>query len=874
MTSSSEIRSKFLEFFKQEMHTEIASSPIIPQDDPTLLFANAGMNQFKDFFTGQANPENKRAVTIQKCVRAGGKHNDLENVGFTARHHTFFEMLGNFSFGDYFKSEAISFAWKFLTKELKLPSDKLYITVHQSDEEARQIWHKEQGVPLDRIFFRDDKENFWEMGEVGPCGPCSEIFYDHGSEFSDGSDTTECILDDEGRYVEIWNLVFMQFEKYKNAEGEIERKPLPNPSVDTGAGLERLTAVLQGVYWNYDTDIFAPLIKQVEMLTRTSYSNEKHANSIRVVCDHVRAATMLITDGVIPSNEGRGYVLRRIIRRATRYLDELGANEPYLFKMVDTVFESLTNNYPQNQANRDLAVKLLKVEEEKFRTTLKNGLDLLKKEIESLKSNEFSGHIAFKLYDTFGFPFDLTQLILKEQNISLDVDGFHKAMADQKSKSRSASKFAAEDGGKEKFYQLYEEHGNTNFSGYTSLRQTAKLLAIIEDIKGHDNCVGLVFDSTPFYAESGGQVGDSGILCVNGDKFGEVIDTQKPVENLHVHITKPIQSVSVGEEYELVVDRERRQLIARNHSATHLLQSALIKVLGKHVKQAGSRVDESGLRFDFTQPEAVSKDQLKTIEAEVNRQIFKSLPVVASNMSQEEATSKGAMALFGEKYGDTVRVLEMGSYSLELCGGTHIQNTGDIGLFTILSESSLSSGVRRIEARSSHGALAHLIDRSHTLGNIERELSSNTDQVMDKILSLQNTIKQKNKEIKELSLKISQSNSTDLTQTLEKLENGVSWTAFNAEEVGPKDFKTMSDSFVDRDKEAILLLYNNKDGKFSYLLRTHKENKKIDCSKLIKAAQTLVEGRGGGRADMAQGSGKPEKMNEFIAFIKTQLGQI
>ena len=556
MLSAQDIRDKFVAFFEKNGHEKIESSPLVPQNDPTLLFANAGMNQFKEYFTGEANPKNRRAVTIQKCVRAGGKHNDLENVGFTARHHTFFEMLGNFSFGDYFKSEAIAFAWKFLTQELKIPKEKLFVTVHDSDEEARMIWHEEIGIPLDRIFYMGDKDNFWEMGDTGPCGPCSEIFYDHGEEHSDGADTSECILADEGRYIEIWNLVFMQYEKVKKVDGTIERKELPKPSIDTGAGLERLAACMQKVYWNYDIDSFDPIKKEIENLSGKKYSDSNYSNSMRVVCDHIRSSVMLITDGVIPGNEGRGYVLRRIIRRAVRHMEELGVSKTSFYKLTSSVFEKLGNEYPQNKANAALAEKLLKLEEEKFRKTLKTGLDLLNSEIKNLGDMKvLPGEVAFKLYDTFGFPQDLTETILHEKGLELDQMGFNKSMEAQKEASRGASQFSTSDASLKKFHEAFEKFGATTFHGYEHIEHNAKLLGIIDN--GDTSC--LIFDSTCFYPEGGGQVGDTGSIIVK-DKKIKILDTQKPVGDLIVHFGKSadVAGLNVGDSFDLIVDSSKR----------------------------------------------------------------------------------------------------------------------------------------------------------------------------------------------------------------------------------------------------------------------------------------------------------------------------
>ena len=868
MLSAQDIRDKFVAYFKKLGHEKVESSPLVPQNDPTLLFANAGMNQFKEYFTGEANPANRRAVTIQKCVRAGGKHNDLENVGFTARHHTFFEMLGNFSFGDYFKSEAIEFAWKFLTEELKIPKDRLYVTVHDTDEEARMIWHKEQGVPLDRIYYMGDKDNFWEMGDTGPCGPCSEIFYDHGEEYSDGADTSKCVLADEGRYIEIWNLVFMQYEKVKAADGTIERKDLPKPSIDTGAGLERLAACMQNVYWNYDIDSFGAIKEALEKLSGKKYEDSKYSNSMRVVCDHIRSSVMLITDGVIPSNEGRGYVLRRIIRRAVRHMEELGINKTSFYTLTSSVFEKLGKEYPQNKANAALAEKLLKLEEDKFRKTLKTGLDLLNTEIANLGDKKvLSGEVAFKLYDTFGFPQDLTETILQERGLELDLMGFNKAMEAQKEASRGASQFATSEDSLKKFHQAFEKFGATEFHGYELYEHNAKLLGKVEN----GESTGLIFDSTCFYPEGGGQVGESGMIKTSNQQV-EIIDTQKPVGDLIVHFCKAsdAENLSVGTQYDLAVDVLKREFSKRNHSATHLLQAALIEVLGDHIKQSGSRVSAESLRFDFTHPEAVKQSELQKIERLVNEKITQGLSVVAKHMTKDEAVAKGAMALFGEKYGDTVRVLEMGDFSLELCGGLHVTHTKDIGLFAITNETSLASGVRRIEAKTSLGAFEYLSKRSQILQILERNLSTDASKIAANIESLQNDIKAKNKEISKLQDQAQAAKAKDVFNNVEKLENGIGLVVVDLDGTSPKEFRSFSDKFVDQNKEDVLLLYSKEGEKASYLMRTHKSNG-IKCSDIMKKAQELISGRGGGKPDMGQGSGEAANFQKFIDSVKEQI---
>ncbi|MFW5887210.1 MAG: alanine--tRNA ligase [Bacteriovoracia bacterium] len=869
------IRESFVKFFEKHNHQKHASSSLVPEDDPTLLFANAGMNQFKDFFTGKANPTNRRAVTIQKCVRAGGKHNDLENVGFTARHHTFFEMLGNFSFGDYFKREAIDFAWKFLTQDLNIPNDKLYVTVHYSDDEAAEIWEKEQNVAPDRIFRRGDKDNFWEMGDIGPCGPSSEIFYDHGPDHSDPNfnpKTAECLLDDEDRYVEIWNLVFMQFEKYRE-NGEIKQQPLPRPSVDTGAGLERITAVMQGKYWNYDTDVFGPLIKKLEDLSGKKYEDPKACASMRVIADHARSCTMLITDGVIPSNEGRGYVLRRIIRRAVRHIRELGIKELTLYKLIPQVWETLGQEYPQNQKNSALAEKMLKLEEKKFLETLDIGMKFLNEALETnLSNNTLPGEIAFKLYDTYGFPKDLTEVILREKNLKLDQEGFEKAMEQQRAQSRGSQKFQAQEDNKKVFYAYLEKFGPTIFKGYDHFYYDATLLGV-EKI---GDKYALMFDQTPYYAEAGGQVGDRGAIFLDDNFLTEIDDVQKPVEGLFVHYTKNAEMLEVGVQYHLKVDRANRMLTMKNHSATHLLQTALIKVLGEHVKQAGSMVGPRRLRFDFTHPEAMTREEIKKVEKIVNEQIQNSLPVVAAVSSKEEATAKGAMALFGEKYGDEVRTICVGDeadpYSLELCGGTHVKNTGDIGYFTILTEGALASGIRRIEALSSTPAIERLEKRSEILANLERNFSVKDKKVLDKVLKLQEDTKEKNKTIVALEEKIQAIQSKAIFDNVTTIANDYSFLATQAPE--NTDVRKLSDLFFDRYPKGILLLHSPNKGNIAVLLRTDKGNKRINCADILKQNLPIIEGRGGGKPDFAQGSGaNKDKLDQFINSVKNEVAE-
>ena len=865
-----EIRNAFSQYFIRNGHEKHKSSSLVPHNDPTLLFANAGMNQFKDFFTGKANPANRRAVTIQKCVRAGGKHNDLENVGFTARHHTFFEMLGNFSFGDYFKEEAIRFAWELLTVDLKIPKDKLLITVHESDDEALDLWHRKMGVPKEKIFKLGDKSNFWEMGDVGPCGPCSEIFFDHGPEHSTGVPAGHQEIDDEGRYVEIWNLVFMQFEKYKDGD-EIKRKPLPKPSVDTGAGLERIAAALQGKYYNYDSDVFGPIMKRIGELTGKDYYTEKNEevkSSFRVVADHIRSCTMLITDGVIPSNDGRGYVLRRIIRRAVRHLSLLGLKDVSFYKLIPGVVESLGTEYPDNMANVALAEKLLKLEEEKFRKTLDTGLALINEELSKIKKGEkLNGEVAFKLYDTFGFPLDLTEVILREKRLELDSAGFDAAMARQKELSKKNSKFKVQEDNAKVFYGIREKFGPTKFTGYEDVTGNARLIAK-EEIDGQFY---LVFDKTPFYGESGGQLGDKGEIDSPEGKLATITDTQKPVDGLHVHLSSDADALTVGESYTLRVNHEERELTKRNHSATHLLQSALIKVLGPHVKQAGSSVGPDRLRFDFTHSEALKPEELAQVEELVNSAVASALTVKATNMSKDQATKKGAMALFGEKYGDEVRVLEMGDFSIELCGGTHVSNTGEIGLFKILVETSLASGVRRIEAITSTTAVNYLLHRSKILGEIEKQFAAKEDKVLEKLGALFADSREKSKQIEQLNDRVQNFESQNLFTDQRPAKAGLTLTVAKAANADQGNMRKLGDIFVDKFPKGVLFLYAVDGEKVSFILKTNRSNSGVDCAGVLKSVMPIVNGRGGGKPDNAQGSGEAAKFPELLKAIEGAL---
>ncbi|OFZ54399.1 MAG: alanine--tRNA ligase [Bdellovibrionales bacterium RIFOXYB2_FULL_36_6] len=848
---SNEIRNNFIKYFQDKSHKHMPSSSLVPINDPTLLFANAGMNQFKDYFTGKSTPQDKRAVTIQKCVRAGGKHNDLDNVGFTARHHTFFEMLGNFSFGDYFKEDAIFFAWEFLTKTLQLPKNKLYITVHESDEEALLLWPKVTGINKDRIFKKGDKDNFWEMGEFGPCGPCSEIFFDHGEKFCTPGfkpGTNQNLLDDEQRYVEIWNLVFMQYEK--NKEG---RFPLPRPSIDTGAGLERIAAALQEKYWNYDTDLFTPIISKIQNLTGKDYSDKRFCGHIRVVADHIRSTSMLITDGVIPSNEGRGYVLRRIIRRAVRHLRELEAPGGSFYKLAPAFFETIRQSYPENAKNISMAEKFIKLEEEKFYETLETGLKFLNQELtNNLVNQTLSGETIFKLYDTFGFPFDLTETILKEKNLAVDHDGFNRKMEEQRNLSKKSWKGNLEIDDKI-FYELKEKFGNNHFS-YDQLTLEAKLLEK-RTLGDHDL---LIFDYTPFYGESGGQTGDSGsIMTKDNVEIAQVLNTIKPLDDFTVLIAQTNNKLNIKESYILKVNVTKRNLTARNHTATHLLHAALGKVLGDHVHQAGSLVTDERLRFDFTHPKGLTNEELDQVASIVNQSIANQIPVSTKKMNTKEATASGAKALFGEKYGEHVRVISIKNendppVSVELCGGTHIKNTSEIGLFVIVSEGALSTGIRRIEALTSTSAFKYLHHRSKELSKIELMLKTRTENVYPQIEKQIKELKTQYKEIQSLKEKIQSMDNKHLFDQPEMLKNLYPFTAVLAPD--NTDLRKLSDEFISKYQNGFIFIAMNRNDKMTVLLRAGSKAPKIICPDILNSIIMKFGGKSGGRPDMAQGA--------------------
>ncbi|WP_116364689.1 alanine--tRNA ligase [Parahaliea mediterranea] len=839
------IREAFLSYFERQGHTRVPSSSLVPGNDPTLLFTNAGMNQFKDTFLGNDPRPYNRAASSQRCVRAGGKHNDLENVGYTARHHTFFEMLGNFSFGDYFKRDAIRFAWQFLTEELKLPKERLWVTCHISDDEAEQIWIDDIGFPKERIS-RLDEDNFWQMGDTGPCGPCSEIFYDHGEDVPGGPPGSPD--DDLDRYIEIWNLVFMQF----NRDSSGEMHPLPAPSVDTGMGLERIAAVMQGVHSNYEIDLFQALIRAAAKVLGVS---DLEHNSLKVIADHIRSCAFLICDGVMPGNEGRGYVLRRIIRRAIRHGNKLGATGPFFYQLVATLAEQMGEAYPELVKLQPQVEKALLNEEEQFAKTLDNGLAILNDALEGLQGSEIPGAVVFKLYDTYGFPVDLTNDIARERDLTLDIAGYEAAMAEQRSRSQESGSFKVD------YNDVLKLEGSTEFTGYDSLVGQGSVTALLKDGEpvgalGCDDTGVVVLDRTPFYGESGGQVGDTGYLSADGLRL-EVHDTTK-VQGHHLHHVKVLEgSVATGATLQAAVDGSVRQRTRLNHSATHLLHAALRQVLGEHVTQKGSLVDSERLRFDFSHFEAVKADELKAIEQLVNAQIRANTAVSTRLMSMEAAMEAGAMALFGEKYGDEVRVLAMGEddFSVELCGGTHVARTGDIGLMRITSESGIASGVRRIEAVTGAGALAAIASVDERLAQVCDAVKGNRDNVVAKVGALRNEARELEKEVARLKQKLATSAGGDLTSSAVEVD-GVKVLAANVEGADAKSLRDTLDQVKNKLGSGIILLAAVDGDKIALAAGVTKDlTSRVKAGDLMKEFAGRLGGKGGGRPDMAQGGG-------------------
>lgn len=860
---SSEIRERFLNFFAQRGHQIVPSSPLVPGNDPTLLFTNAGMVQFKDTFLGDEVRSYNRATSSQRCVRAGGKHNDLENVGYTARHHTFFEMLGNFSFGDYFKREAIKYAWEFLTVELGLPEEKLWVTVFQDDDEAADIWLNEMKVSANRFSRLGEKDNFWAMGDTGPCGPCSEIFYDHGEDVPGGPPGSP---DEDGdRYIEIWNLVFMQYER--KADGTLT--PLPKPSVDTGAGLERVAAVLQNVHNNYDIDLFQALLKDIAVVTGV---NDLENTSLRVIADHIRSCAFLVVDGVIPSNEGRGYVLRRIVRRAVRHGYQLGVKDIFFYKLVASLARVMGDAYPELVEKQAFVEKVLNEEEQQFARTLENGMAILEKAIAELQGDTLAGETVFRLYDTFGFPVDLTADVAREHDLKIDMAGFEQAMAVQKDKARSASNFSAA----EKLDLPAD--AETDFVGYGALTSDSRIEQIyslnnerLSNASSGEEVL-VLLDNSPFYGESGGQVGDTGWLKSEPNS-AEVIDTQKQNDVLVHRVIVREGQLSVGDLVATTVAEADRAAITLNHSATHLMNSALRQTLGEHVLQKGSLVDAKRLRFDFSHSAAVSATEIKQIEDLVNGQILHNGAVSKEVMPIEDARKRGALALFGEKYGDEVRVVTMGGeYSVEFCGGTHVERTGDIGLFKIISESGISAGVRRIEAVTGKGALALIEKEERTLKQLCEIVKSKPDELAGKVQQLADNNRALEKQLEQLKAKMASSAGSDLASQAIEIA-GTKVLVANLEGFNPKSLRDTVDQLKNKLGSAVVLLAATADGKVNLVAGVSKDlTGKVKAGDLVNAVAQQVGGKGGGRPDMAMAGGtNPEGLQGALDSVQPWL---
>lgn len=863
MKTTSEIRQAFLEFFQSKGHTIVPSSSLVPENDPTLLFTNAGMNQFKDVFLGLDKRSYNRATSSQRCVRAGGKHNDLENVGYTARHHTFFEMLGNFSFGDYFKPDAIAFAWEFLTSPqwLALPKEKLWVTVYETDDEAYDIWNREIGVPAERIVrIGDNKgapyasDNFWQMGDTGPCGPCTEIFYDHGDHIWGGPPGSA--EEDGDRFIEVWNVVFMQFNR--QADGTL--KKLPKPSVDTGMGLERISAVLQHVNSNYEIDIFQALIKEIASLLNVTDLDNK---SLRVIADHIRSCAYLIADGVMPSNEGRGYVLRRIIRRAVRHGNILGAKSAFFYQLVPTLAKAMGQAgeiLTQKQAHIQ---KALKAEEDQFARTLERGLALLEDALTKVENKVLSGEVAFKLYDTYGFPLDLTADVCRERGITIDEAGFEREMQAQRARAQASSNFGTD------YNYVIKVDGSTEFKGYEVTECEATVVALfsngkaVEAIQSGENAV-VVLDRTAFYGESGGQVGDSGVIASEICNF-EVNDTQK-YGQVFGHIGQLASgTLSVGDKVKAEVNTTRRHAITLNHSATHLLHSVLRQVLGDHVVQKGSLVSENSLRFDFSQGEAISKADLEEIERIINTKIRENIVVTTEVMDLESAKQKGAMALFGEKYGDRVRVVDITAFSVELCGGTHVKQTGEIGLFKVVSEGAVAAGVRRIEAVTGENAIGLLHQQQQILNQSAELLKADTASLVEKIQQLQEKSKKVEKELQQLKDKLAAQAGGELAKQAQQI-NGVNVVVQRLENVDAKALRTMVDDLKNQLGSAVIVFATQTDEKVNLIVGVTKDlTDKVNAGELVGLMAQEVGGKGGGRADMAMAGGsQPENITQAL----------
>ncbi|BCX80905.1 alanyl-tRNA synthetase [Methylomarinovum caldicuralii] len=855
---TAEIRTQFLDYFRRQGHTIVPSSPLVPEHDPTLLFTNAGMVQFKDVFLGRETRTYTRAASCQKCLRAGGKHNDLENVGYTARHHTFFEMLGNFSFGDYFKREAIGYAWEFLTKGLEIPPEKLWVTVYEEDDEAASIWLDEIRVDPKRFSRIGAPDNFWSMGDVGPCGPCTEIFYDHGPEVPGGPPGTPEA--DGDRYVEIWNLVFMQYDR--SADGTL--RPLPKPSVDTGMGLERIAAVLQGVHSNYDIDIFQHLIRAAAKVVGT---DDLASSSLRVIADHIRASAFLVAEGILPANEGRGYVLRRIIRRAVRHGYRLGCRDLFFYKLVAPLGEVMGDAYPEIVAKRDQIERLLRREEERFAETLEQGMKILEDSLRKIQGKRLPGELIFRLYDTYGFPVDLTRDFALEHGIELDLEGFEREMEKQRQRARAASGF---DAGHHKVIPI---HAQTRFVGYDALRCDARVLALLKDdaeaerLEAGDKGV-VILDRTPFYAEGGGQVGDKGLIRAGEGTLFRVEDTKKQGDTW-LHFGHVVQgTLSRGAAVVAEVDEEARNATALNHTATHLLHAALRRLLGEHVQQKGSLVEPERLRFDFSHFEPLSRAQLEEIERLVNQQIRRNLEVSAEVMAYDAALAAGAIALFGEKYGDRVRVLKVGDFSVELCGGTHVTRSGDIGFFKITGESGVAAGVRRIEAVTGEYAVRWAQQADRTLQALGELFRSPVDKLVDKARQSLEHSRRLEKELERLQAKLAAQAGGDLASRAVEVD-GVKVLAAKVEGGDPKALRNTLDQLKNKLGSVVVVLATEKDGKVTLVAGVSNDlTDRLKAGELVNFVAHQVGGKGGGRPDFAQAGGTaPEKLDQALASV-------
>jgi alanyl-tRNA synthetase len=854
--STAEIRGAFFDFFAAKGHQKVSSSSLVPANDPTLLFTNAGMNQFKDVFLGTETRSYDKAVSSQRCVRAGGKHNDLENVGYTARHHTFFEMLGNFSFGDYFKAEAIQFAWDFLTKELALPAEKLLVTIYHDDEEAFDIWANKIGIAEEKIIRISTSDNFWSMGDTGPCGPCSEIFYDHGEHIWGGPPGTP--EEDGDRFIEIWNLVFMQF----NRQSDGTMQPLPKPSIDTGMGLERISAILQNVHSNYEIDIFQNLIQAAAKLVNSENLDDK---SLRVIADHIRSCSFLICDGVIPSNEGRGYVLRRIIRRAVRHGNKLGATDVFFYKLVTALESQMGEAYPELSANRELIEKVLKTEEEQFSRTLERGMSILNDALNELTTDVVPGELVFKLYDTYGFPADLTNDVAREKGLGIDEQGFEAAMAAQRKRAQQASQFDKD------YNELLRSSSTSEFSGYDVNESEGTVVELfaqgkeVKELKAGDEGT-VVLDISPFYAESGGQVGDTGCLILNSGRF-EVKDTTK-IGNAIAHRGIAECDIAIGNSVKAQFNIERRESIKLNHTATHLLHAALKQILGEHVNQKGSLVTEDRLRFDFSHFEAVTEEELRKVEQLVNTQIRTNHSLDTKLMNLEQAKEAGAMALFGEKYSEDVRVVSMGEFSMELCGGTHVNRTGDIGLFKIVSENGIAAGVRRIEAVTGNNALNVVQEQSQQMLQVAQLLKTDPIGLPKRITQLLEQNKLVEKELEKLKQQVASSAGVDvLSKTIEINDTKVLSTVLQGVEA--KALRSMVDDFKNQLGSAVIVLGVAEDTKVSLIVGVTKDlTAKVKAGELVNFVAQQVGGKGGGRPDMAQAGGsQPDNLPAAIESV-------